>query len=809
MATKACLRLAQGSCSFGLNRCQYCHSTVWTRRPPFLPFSVHTHTQGTKEACRQRWSPLLRYLPVACSNLVIVDGRVAAVSCPRGQSCPFSHSHDEIVYHPLLYKTEECEDYERSCCDVYYCWKAHSQKERRKPPKMRLGLIKGVDVQVFYPGVAVVSVNSPPPRPFSKGKCGDATKGQEKCVSGRGARGSRGNRRGAPPVLELYALTYRNLKSATSGGVVEGVSGDPQSIMPSSLGSLEYGRPPLPPVPGVTRASRMNISPSVGSGVLGTAVMTGRVPTDSAHLSMLQNCGQLREVVAGNPVIMDNCGKTMAELLRRSVAVVEGDGPVGCPDADRIEAGCLSKDTSTSVGTAAALLAMMLMDATRIRQKVRGDLVDQIRRDDYIEEVPSQGVYGTPFHRDLRVTTFDRRESTRSSDSYASDQDTSSLGDIGSTAGGSAYPATRADSDGELVLVADNSSRQARKRIHLGRSSERILLGRPPAAGTKGPEFPWRPVVHPAGEGVKAPVGAKVPDTSTVGPDWVFSRFKEGCGRTAGKAEQAIYTNGGPDECLPLPMAGPARESVPPVSTAAPALGSRAPFDRESGGGERSTSGDADIVAVSPVSAHEAGERFELLDACSKDNDNALDCPGDSSTQKEDDDDDDSHTFMSGKRRQSAGSTQDESSSGNEDMMLNDDLPTRGSTRDLEKLSSVSAATEAVAGGACRAWVAEGTEDDYLVPSKPEAQLRQAVDALKLVRDGKAGELKKDILLCVAKERPTDPRESGGPPSAARYRPKFLVLLVRVLGAENPEQERAYVQSLAACRHGRLGEHPV
>ncbi|CBZ52706.1 putative zinc finger (CCCH type) protein [Neospora caninum Liverpool] len=174
--TKACLRLAQGSCSFGLDRCQYCHSSVWTRRSPFFP--VGAHQQRNQDDRPQGTVALLRYLPVACSNLIVSDGNITAVPCHRGQSCPFAHSRDEIVYHPLLYKTEECDNHETSRCNTYYCWKAHGTKERRKPPKLRLGLIKGVDVQVFYPGITVVQLNSSGQKPISgKGKSSETSKG--------------------------------------------------------------------------------------------------------------------------------------------------------------------------------------------------------------------------------------------------------------------------------------------------------------------------------------------------------------------------------------------------------------------------------------------------------------------------------------------------------------------------------------------------------------------------------------------------------------------------------------------------------
>ncbi|CDJ63918.1 zinc finger (CCCH type) protein, putative [Eimeria necatrix] len=153
--TKACLRLSQGSCSFGDDRCQYSHSQVWTRRSPY--YASPGQRQERSEVSQRE--PLLRYLPVPCENLQIENGKVVKVKCPRGVNCPFSHSPEEIVYHPLVYKTEPCKAFAQRSCRVYYCWKSHGEKERRQSARhFSLGVVKGLNVPVNYPGVSLVEL---------------------------------------------------------------------------------------------------------------------------------------------------------------------------------------------------------------------------------------------------------------------------------------------------------------------------------------------------------------------------------------------------------------------------------------------------------------------------------------------------------------------------------------------------------------------------------------------------------------------------------------------------------------------------
>ncbi|KAL8427332.1 hypothetical protein Efla_002295 [Eimeria flavescens] len=79
----------------------YSHSQVWTRRPPYYASPSFRHHERLDVVHRE---PLLRYLPVPCENLLVEGGKVVKVTCQRGVNCPFSHSPEEIAYHPLVYK---------------------------------------------------------------------------------------------------------------------------------------------------------------------------------------------------------------------------------------------------------------------------------------------------------------------------------------------------------------------------------------------------------------------------------------------------------------------------------------------------------------------------------------------------------------------------------------------------------------------------------------------------------------------------------------------------------------------------------
>jgi len=111
--TKVCLRHLESlrapedqeghKCRFG-RRCQYSHEYLWRRRCPFYLKS------WTKKAT-------YRYLPTWCPDVELeyqesANGHFTVLksyeNCLRGENCPFAHTSDEILFHPLIYKTMRC-----------------------------------------------------------------------------------------------------------------------------------------------------------------------------------------------------------------------------------------------------------------------------------------------------------------------------------------------------------------------------------------------------------------------------------------------------------------------------------------------------------------------------------------------------------------------------------------------------------------------------------------------------------------------------------------------------------------------------
>lgn len=112
--TKICERyVKQGKCEFA-DKCQYSHDLRWTRRPP--------------------WK--YTYSPELCRDLVFVtDGRgrtIAKSNCKQKRNCRYAHTKEEQMYHPKVYKTAMCHQFEENgWCDRYYCPFAHLEAELR------------------------------------------------------------------------------------------------------------------------------------------------------------------------------------------------------------------------------------------------------------------------------------------------------------------------------------------------------------------------------------------------------------------------------------------------------------------------------------------------------------------------------------------------------------------------------------------------------------------------------------------------------------------------------------------------------
>ncbi|EEA04981.1 zinc finger, CCCH type domain-containing protein [Cryptosporidium muris RN66] len=139
--TKPCRRSRKEGCDFGPYRCQYSHNIFWPRRCPFYLSDPMA----------------LRYLPDLCPDVIIKNEETGAIesTCNRGGYCPFAHSMEEIIYHPLCYKTELCDDFQKGECKTYYCHLIHGLAEKRPEKNYTLPYTRGIKVRI-YPNVSLV-----------------------------------------------------------------------------------------------------------------------------------------------------------------------------------------------------------------------------------------------------------------------------------------------------------------------------------------------------------------------------------------------------------------------------------------------------------------------------------------------------------------------------------------------------------------------------------------------------------------------------------------------------------------------------
>mmetsp|Transcript_55308 Transcript_55308/g.131937 ORF Transcript_55308/g.131937 Transcript_55308/m.131937 type:complete len:540 (-) Transcript_55308:105-1724(-) len=130
--SKPCQRLSRdGTCEWR-SQCQYSHCLEWPRRPP------HKHP----------------YQPDICPHMQKKSskdwGGSSKAVCPEGAKCSKAHSKDEVLYHPLIFKTTLCEEYHgqsnpqrgakiaaRAKCHRFYCPFAHGDQELRQSPLSR------------------------------------------------------------------------------------------------------------------------------------------------------------------------------------------------------------------------------------------------------------------------------------------------------------------------------------------------------------------------------------------------------------------------------------------------------------------------------------------------------------------------------------------------------------------------------------------------------------------------------------------------------------------------------------------------
>ncbi|UKJ90147.1 hypothetical protein MACJ_001078 [Theileria orientalis] len=165
--TKICNNLVKGRCNFKESRCIFSHNTVCTRRCPL-------YLSNTS---------FIRYIPLFCSHIVFTQNfRAIKSNCPFGNECIYSHSLDEILYHPQFYKTISCEHHLKGGCKHIFCPFVHDDSERRMikhyklpftnnlyiPPNKYITVVDainqrgGAKKRVESDSSTVHSVNSPP-----------------------------------------------------------------------------------------------------------------------------------------------------------------------------------------------------------------------------------------------------------------------------------------------------------------------------------------------------------------------------------------------------------------------------------------------------------------------------------------------------------------------------------------------------------------------------------------------------------------------------------------------------------------------
>ncbi|KFH06102.1 putative zinc finger protein [Toxoplasma gondii VAND] len=233
--TKKCRRLVSGACEFGITRCQYSHNQYWSRRCPIYlsdrsfiryihvlcphvttkqadPTERPTHGGGCgRPRCIRRQAgggASGQQIPHtkgngrrrggsgsgkgggdACCCFNEWKEEIIVNTCPRGGECPFAHSTEEILYHPLFYKMIICEKYREDVCDTYYCPYIHGLAEARQPKQYKLPFTTGIDIPPL-PCVTIVARIEKKKAPLSGVTLEDATTtavGHNAAVSGDNA----------------------------------------------------------------------------------------------------------------------------------------------------------------------------------------------------------------------------------------------------------------------------------------------------------------------------------------------------------------------------------------------------------------------------------------------------------------------------------------------------------------------------------------------------------------------------------------------------------------------------------------------
>ncbi|CEL99156.1 unnamed protein product [Vitrella brassicaformis CCMP3155] len=137
--TKQCVRLRKyGRCDYG-QRCQYSHSNEWPRRCPFY-ISDPTSLRYVPELCpdvvfKRRGEGGDEDMMPDLERTTVNEHEILVNACARGGGCPFCHSTEEYLYHPLKYKTELCHRYHTSNT----AGPPHSPDSQQQPPSQPFG----------------------------------------------------------------------------------------------------------------------------------------------------------------------------------------------------------------------------------------------------------------------------------------------------------------------------------------------------------------------------------------------------------------------------------------------------------------------------------------------------------------------------------------------------------------------------------------------------------------------------------------------------------------------------------------------
>ena len=121
----------------GLQKCQHYHQEGSNRRPVFGPNEV------------------ISYLPAPCQGGLPVK-ESGITTCAEGDKCLYAHTQNEILYHPLIYRTIKCEL--KPSCQQDFCPYFHNSLDERNITTL---LKNSIPAEPHSPLITAVSASSP------------------------------------------------------------------------------------------------------------------------------------------------------------------------------------------------------------------------------------------------------------------------------------------------------------------------------------------------------------------------------------------------------------------------------------------------------------------------------------------------------------------------------------------------------------------------------------------------------------------------------------------------------------------------